>query len=262
MNVVQRSKRVLRKALPPLARVLFPRGAERTVVRGPLRGVRYVIAPGMGATYAFGARAYGAEQWARRIQSGMVVYDAGANCGQAMLIFAQLVGPRGHVYSFEPSPEPYAMLERNVALNGLQPRVTTHRLALAAQAGVAEFLCDPGAPTQGKLSDVEPDHRPPNPSVVQVETESLDAIASRPGVRPPHVIKIDVEGGAAGVLAGARQTLASHAPAIYIELHGPEEQHAVRDELQSRGYRLWREDGREVFDVVGRWENPLWCVKR
>src|SRR5689334_16027553 len=96
-----RARQVLRKNLSPVVRALFPYGAQRIVIRGPARGLRFVIAPGMGATYAFGDEAYNAREWARRVRPGMVAYDIGANCGQSSLILARLVGANGHVYSFE-----------------------------------------------------------------------------------------------------------------------------------------------------------------
>ena len=229
-------------------------------MRGPLRGYKYVVAPGMGATYAFGAKAYGGALWSRRIREGMVVYDIGANCGQMSLMFARLVGGRGRVLSFEPSPTQYDLLLRNVALNQLGARVRPQRLALSSAAGRAQFLYDEDFPTQGVLSHVEPSNRPPNPSVIEVETIRIDDVVARADERPPDVLKIDVEGGGAEVLRGARATLATTRPAVYIELHGPEEQAGVRDYLQSIGYRLWRPDGSEVHDVISRWEGALWCT--
>jgi hypothetical protein len=74
------------------------------------------------------------------------------------------------------------------------------------------------------------------------------------------MLKIDVEGAATQVLAGAQATLREHKPLVYIELHGPEEQAGVRDYLQAIGYRLWRLDGSEVIDPVGRFTTPLWCM--
>jgi FkbM family methyltransferase len=260
MRLVSKARGALRASLNPVVRTLFPFGAERTVMRGPLRGYKYVVAPGMGATYAFGHEAYGGEVWSRRIRAGMVVYDIGANCGQMSLMFARLVGERGRVLSFEPAPPQYELLERNVALNHLDARVRPQRLALAAAAGRAQFLCDENAPTQGKLTHVEPSYRPGNPRTIDVETVSLDDLIARSDERPPDVLKIDVEGAGAEVLRGARHTLATTAPAVYIELHGPEEQAGVRDYLQGAGYRLFREDGSEVFDVVNHWESSLWCT--
>jgi len=248
--------------LSQLVRALFPFGAERTVMRGPLSGLKYIVAPGMGATYAFGSEAYGARQWAQRVKPGMVVYDIGANCGQVALMLGRFVGERGRVLSFEPSPPHYDLLVRNLALNGMSARVKPHRLAVAASSGRAEFLSNSDTPTQGKLRHVEPSYSPPSANVIEIETVTLDELVARSDVPPPDVIKIDVEGGAAEVLSGARETLARHKPAIFIELHGPEEQAGVRDHLQAAGYRLWRADeGSEVFDVVSRWESPLWCTR-
>ena len=34
----------------------------------------------------------------------IVVFDFGANIGWFTLIFSKFVGPKGHVYSFEPGP--------------------------------------------------------------------------------------------------------------------------------------------------------------
>jgi hypothetical protein len=73
------------------------------------------------------------------------------------------------------------------------------------------------------------------------------------------LIKINVEGSAAAVLEGARGVLDAVGPAIYIELHNAEEQQAVRDELQSRGYQLQTMDGRKVADPTVGWSSPLWC---
>jgi hypothetical protein len=71
-------------------------------------------------------------------------------------------------------------------------------------------------------------------------------------------VKIDVEGGARGVLAGASRMLQDSRPDIYLELHGPEEQAAARDLLPA-GYRLRGLDGTIVDDPVAHWCNPLWC---
>jgi hypothetical protein len=75
------------------------------------------------------------------------------------------------------------------------------------------------------------------------------------------VIKIDVEGGAAAVLRGAARILDERGPGVYLELHGPEEQAGVRDELLARGYVARTVSGEIISDPVTRWASPLWCVK-
>jgi hypothetical protein len=41
------------------------------------------------------------------------------------------------------------------------------------------------------------------------------------GAPPPSFLKIDVEGAEGLVLAGARQTIARHTPAMIVEIHSP-----------------------------------------
>src|ERR1035441_6724268 len=52
------------------------------------------------------------------IRPGMTVFDIGAHVGHYTLLAARIVGPTGRVYAFEPEPENFALLKRNVELNG------------------------------------------------------------------------------------------------------------------------------------------------
>ena len=52
------------------------------------------------------------------IKKGDVVLDIGANIGYYTLIFARLVGEEGKVFAFEPDPENFALLKKNVEING------------------------------------------------------------------------------------------------------------------------------------------------
>ena len=54
------------------------------------------------------------------IHEGDVVLDIGANIGYYSLLFSKLVGNRGKVYAFEPDPDNYQLLSKNVKLNNLQ----------------------------------------------------------------------------------------------------------------------------------------------
>jgi len=52
------------------------------------------------------------------IKKGDVVLDVGANIGYYTLIFAKLVGDKGKVFAFEPDPDNFNLLKKNVAING------------------------------------------------------------------------------------------------------------------------------------------------
>ena len=240
-----------------LVRLLYPYGSVRRVLLGPVKGLRYTVSRGMGFTYAMGVE-FG--NWAflhRHVRPGMTVYDIGANRGQMTLFFSRTVGSSGSVISFEPEPEIYLTLERNIELNSLG-NVSTLQLALSDRDGFGSFAYSDDHSTQGKLDDVEKTYVIPGASTQKVRVARLDTLAAK-GLPPPHVIKIDAEGGAAALLRGSVQVIEKYSPRIYIELHGPEEQAGVRDTLLARGYVARTLDGSIVSDPTDGWHSPLWC---
>lgn len=230
------------------ARLAYPYGSVRRVLRGPASGLWYEVGPGLGASYALG-KGFDLRELERSIRPGMVVFDLGANRGAVTLPMSRWVGPSGRVIAFEPVPEICRALERNVALNAAR-NVEVRCVAASDQEGFAAFLFPSSQPTQGKLADVEPTVGVEDTaSTLRVKTVTLDGIIDA-GAPVPDLVKIDVEGGAAAALRGARRLLDASAPVVWIELHGPDEHHAVRDELVTRGYTLTTLDGRRIIDGV------------
>jgi FkbM family methyltransferase len=67
------------------------------------------------------------------VHPGDVVVDLGANIGYYTLQFAQLVGSAGKVIAFEPDPENFELLRRNVDANGYD--VALERRAVSSVPG-------------------------------------------------------------------------------------------------------------------------------
>src|SRR5262245_10731234 len=67
---------------------------------------------------------------------GGVCVDVGANIGIHSLLMSDLVGPEGRVFAFEPEPRNFALLEANLALNGV-----TNVTAVAAAVGDTVGTC-------------------------------------------------------------------------------------------------------------------------
>jgi len=75
-----------------------------------------------------------------RFDRATSILDAGANHG-VFTLFAAKQNPRAKIYSVEPVPEAYAVLEKNIALHGCDARAIP--VALADQIGTATFRYTP-----------------------------------------------------------------------------------------------------------------------
>lgn len=249
-----------RRLVRPLLRHLFPPGSVRQVLLGPRRGRRFVVEPGLGPGFALGLTAHLHDDFfLARVRPGATVYDVGANRGQVSLLLASLVGDRGRVLSLEPVPALFRSLERNLELNAFD-NVDARCLAATEGRGRREFLFDPARSCQGKLADAEPGWTVPAAEVIEVETIALDDLAGE-GLQPPSLVKIDVEGGAAAVLRGARELLTEIGPTLYVEIHGPEERAALRDLVMAAGYSITTLIGAPVADPTAGQRGPFVCER-
>lgn len=237
-----------------IVRAIYPLGSIRVVKRGTLKGRSIVVSPGMGFTYIWSLQ--GQEwDWVRQVHKGERVYDIGANCGQSTLHLAEAVGPDGMVVAFEPTPESYRSLVRNIEQNALE-FVTPVCAAAAAAEGIARFQFDRDRPTTGRLSSSNADLA--NAEVIEVRQLAIDSYETH-GWPPPSFMKIDVEGGAAGVFAGGHALIQRCRPVVYIELHSDGECKAVGDLLVRHNYRAFSVDHAPVDNPAATHLTQLLC---
>lgn len=142
------------------------------------------------------------------VKEGMTVVDIGANVGYYTLLAARLVGPRGKVFAFEPNPENFALLSRNVEANGYQ-NVFLVSKAASGQSGTAALRIDRNSSGGHSLSAFRG-----AADTVQVETVSLDDYFA--GEYPSiDVLKMDAEGAEMAILSGMQKVLA-HNPNLIL----------------------------------------------
>jgi len=153
----------------------------------------------------------------RLLKPGMVFVDVGANDGYYTLFASRRVGPGGRVVSVEPSSRERGHLERNIARNGIA-NVEIVPAALGASAGHADLHLAHGVHTgHNTLGRFAHDDVVPA-KVERVPLETLDAVVTRLALPRVDVVKIDVEGGEANVIAGARALLAAMRPVLMMEV--------------------------------------------
>jgi FkbM family methyltransferase len=144
------------------------------------------------------------------VSVGSTTIDVGANIGFFSLRFARWVGPSGRVVAIEPEARNVASLSRRVQRAGIGDIVECVAAAAADQPGEVLLAVTPGHPADHHLSD----------SGVTVPAVTLDELlADDP--RRVSLIKIDVQGAEAMVLAGAERVIEKHRPAIFVEIDAP-----------------------------------------
>ncbi len=122
--------------------------------------------------------------------------DAGANIGVFTVLASGAAGAR--TIAFEPAPFAYQFLARNILLNNLSTVASARNMALGRCEGKIRFTAGLGTENH-VVQDGDAAES------VEVQSSTLDA---QLGGLEPAVIKIDVEGFEAEVLAGGENCLA------------------------------------------------------
>jgi FkbM family methyltransferase len=199
------------------------------------------------------------------LKPGMTVLDVGANIGYFSAIAAGLVGSEGSVHAFEPTPECFARLQRNLA--GFRWS-HAYPCAVGDASGSATIHYNERELGWGSLLSNRDLTLAAN-----VQLTSLDDWALREGIRSLHFIKVDAEGGEYRVLRGAPRILQDLRPIIAAELNSAclgRDHHTPEDVvrlLQSAEYQTFsfnggvlaipREDGKSFSELRAYTKNPF-----
>jgi FkbM family methyltransferase len=202
---------------------------------------------------------------ARLLKPGHIVFDVGAHHGWVSMWTLPLVGSKGAVYSFEPSPANLSILGWHRQVNRFTqwtiiPRAVSDKVALET----CFFVIDSGDSPMNSLTSGIPgtalmDGR--DIGKINVQTTTLDAFCAEAGARP-NLVKIDVEGAELLVLRGAKRLLGESHPTLILAIHPywlPTGQSPAQilDLLRAYGYILFDSKGQQVSRVR---EGEYLCV--
>jgi FkbM family methyltransferase len=157
------------------------------------------------------------EAFVAQLTSGATVLDIGAWIG-LYTVTAAAAGCR--VYAFEPSPETRDLLQLHLRLNRVQATIIPKamsdregRVVFYAQHASGWASMSRAAASRVELVTGDAKH-----DAITVPTVTLDGFCKEHGLRP-DILKVDVEGAEARVLAGATRFLRDREGCMLIEAH-------------------------------------------
>jgi FkbM family methyltransferase len=228
-----------------LARFLEGREFIHKVDAGPARGLKYPITlPDDKGIWTGTYENELAALVATATRRGEPALDIGGWRGFFGGVMALAGASQVHI--FEPMPANCAQIRRMIELNPGLP-IKLVEAAVSDAEGSLEFVLMPES-SMGKLttSSFQEDYQ--SGRKIQVRTVALDTWLDAGKMKPPSVVKIDVEGAELLVLRGALNLLTAHRPELFMEIHSPELARDCRVLLEQTGYdvRVLEPDARNI----------------
>ncbi len=185
------------------------------------------------------------------------VFDVGANIG-IFTLAVKMQAPQAAVYAFEPIPDTFQVLERNVQSHGhadvhlfnlaigsqdhteksfifypnMPGNATTNPALKVAQKQVTDYIFGKEASDYMNVSE---------PRQAQVRT--LSAIIDEQGITAIDYLKVDTEGAEMEVLAGIAERHWPMIRQVVVETHSPELRLQVSQVLADHGFQIYSDGG-------------------
>jgi FkbM family methyltransferase len=149
------------------------------------------------------------------IKQGDTVLDIGSHIGVYSVYFASMVGEKGKVYCFEPTPSTFLILNKTIKLNKLTNTYAINA-AISDKSGSIRFnltTLDGEGSNANSMVAIERTNNHLN-----ISSFSIDDFRKQNGLNI-NVLKIDVEGAELLALKGAKETFMYDKPCGILALH-------------------------------------------
>jgi FkbM family methyltransferase len=199
----------------------------------------------------------------RCLSPGDVCLDIGAHVGYYTLLASRLVGSKGHVYAFEPSPESYPRLRANIELNSVR-NVTTARLAVSDEERRAVLYV--GASYNTGITTLDPIFAAKSTTPLRetmVDAGPVTSVMRSEDLARVRVIKIDVEWHEIEVLRSLVPIFdLGHALSVLVEFTprraAPDAPHQFAELCETHGFTVYEVPNGYSLEKLfpGRLEGP------
>ena len=196
------------------------------------------------------------------ISEGMTVIDIGAHIGLYTIAMGKIVKDSGKIYSFEPTPATFKVLQKNIHLNEMSNIVRPLNKAVSDTEGMTTFyISDTDVCNANSLAS----NFNNKGTGINVILTSIDKLVETEKLSFIDIIKIDAEGAEYSVLKGSEKTLRKFRPKIILGLHPKSIENfgdsliLIYDFISKLGYKITYENTimskevfikkRDIFDV-------------
>ena len=146
----------------------------------------------------------------RLCRPGDFVLDIGGNIGWYSVVVSKVIGPTGRLIAFEPDPDNFAILARNLARVDDGAQAIPHHAAVSDSEGTLQLFLSEGNRGDHRIFDDGS-----NRTSIEVRTSTLDAMLASEQ-RLPDLVKSDTQGSEARILRGARATLSRNWRPVFV----------------------------------------------
>ncbi len=188
------------------------------------------------------------ERFGAVIRRSWRIVDIGGGLGDFSL-FAATQQTGVQVYAFEPTPESFALLQRNVAANNIR-NVEAFPLAVWSHSGKIAIDTRGGEAVQFTSQEAGSGAQP---GQVMVESLTLDEALNRCGIQRCNLLKMDCEGAEYPILFNAAPATLARIDRIVMEYHdnaGPHTHADLAELLAEQGF-LVQARPNPVHDYLG-----------
>jgi FkbM family methyltransferase len=218
----------LLRSRPPNNRFQMRDGTRIVLSSNPHDGITTMV--------VFGKLEYG------RIEPGSTVIDIGANIG-VFAVFSVRSGAK-KVFCYEPNPEAFSVLRKNIDLNGFCEAVCAENLAVTARSNETIYIPRESSPYNQATKN------PVNASdSVSIKTISLEQIVEDNGLSKIDYLKLDCEGAEYEILMTCPSDVLARVRRIRMELH------YSADHSPEELIKFMAEQG---FNIVKRQYSTIW----
>lgn len=163
--------------------------------------------------------------FAKYLKGDMVLVDIGANLGLYTAISMYHLDSCGRIVAFEPHPQTYEILLRNVNANRTNgracPRVDIFNLAATPEASTQELHLNPENRGDNRMYHGTYQGELETWDTLPVEGRPVDDVLEELGIQEVNFVKIDIQGYEQKALSGFQKTLARSQHVILLSEFWP-----------------------------------------